>query len=170
MGLPPSLEVVWGFVSGGLSAEQGVKAVFYSTGAGQTHLVFREADSHELFHCTLPCLPRRAAMTSRSRGRQQWYSIPALMRHRAYFSCSALSLPSAAFNSQKMTPRDGTEVETRTRSGNPLPSDRHTPGRGDDGEAWNTSHCCIRASLITWSWNIFSETVIGSLFPIRTRT
>ena len=134
MGLPPSLEVVWGFVPGGLSAEHCVKSVFYSTGASQTHFVFGEADSYKFFHWTLPCLPSLAAMTSRSLGRQQWYSVPALMRHRAYFSCSALSLPSAAFNSQKMTPRDGTDVETRTRSGNPVPSDRHTPGRGDEGE------------------------------------
>ena len=170
MGLPPSLQVVWGFVPGGLSAEHGVKSVFYSTGAGQTHFVFVEADSDELFHCTLPCLPRRAAMTSRSFGRQQWYSVPALMRPRAYFSCSAESLPSAVLSSQKMTPRDGTDVDTRTRSGNPLPSDRQTPGRGDEGEAWKTSHCCIRANLMTWSWNIFSETVIGSLFPREIRT
>jgi hypothetical protein len=77
--------------------------------------------------------------------------MPALTRHRAYFSCSAESLPSAAFNSQKITPRDGMDVETRTRSGKPLPSDRHTPGRGDEGEAWKTSHCCIRASFMTWS-------------------
>ena len=95
-----------------------------------------------------------------SRGRHRWYSMPALMRHRAYFSCSADSLPSAVLSSQKMTPRDGTEVETRTRSGNPLPSDRQTPGRGEEGEAWKTSHCCIRATLITWSWNIFSLIVI----------
>jgi hypothetical protein len=77
--------------------------------------------------------------------------MPALIRHRAYFSCSAESLPSAALSSQKMTPREGTDVETSTRSGNPLPSDRHTPGRGDDGDAWKTSHCCILANLMTWS-------------------
>ena len=99
-------------------------------------------------------------MASWSLGRQRWYSMPALIRARAYFSCSAESLPSAFLSSQKMTPRDGTDVETRTRSGNPLPSDRQTPGRGDEGDAWKTSHCCILATLITWSWNIFSLIVI----------
>ena len=150
--------------------EHGVDAVFYAPCAGKSDFFFAEKDPDLLPHWTLPCRPRRAAIASRSRGRQTWYSVPALMRHRAYFSCSAESFPSAVLSSQKITPRDGMDVETRTRSGNPLPSDRQTPGRGDEGEAWNTSHCCIRASLMTWSWNIFSETVIGSLFPRGIRT
>ena len=109
-------------------------------------------------HWTRPSRPRRSAMTSRSRGRHRWYSMPAAMSARAYFSCSGLSLPSAVLSSQKMTPLDGMEVDTRTRSGNPLPSDRQTPGRGDEGDAWKTSHCCIFAILMTWSWNSFSDT------------
>jgi len=43
--LPPSLQVVWGFVPGWLTAEHCVEAVFYSSGAGQAHFVFCEADS-----------------------------------------------------------------------------------------------------------------------------
>ncbi len=125
------------------------EATVDSAVTGYLHIGIGEDDTDRLSHWTRPLRPRRSAMTSRSRGRQRWYSMPALIRQRAYFSCSGDNFPSAVLSSQNMTPLDGTEVETRTRSGNPAPSDLQTPGRGDDGDAWKTSHCCIRATLMT---------------------
>ena len=41
----------------------------------------------------------------------------------------------------------------KTRSGNPLPSERHTPGLTKWGDAWKISHEFIFAICSTLSWN-----------------
>ena len=134
--LEPVLFVVFAvWLVGSVCSFDGKEATVDATMTGDLHICVGEDDSNGLSHWTCPLRPRRSAMMSMSRGRQRWYSMPALIRQRAYFSCSGDNFPSAVLSSQKMTPLDGTDVETRTRSGNPIPSVRQMPGRGDEGDA-----------------------------------